>query len=326
LNYATEVSNETGMSACDVPPFTLKETTPPDITPPIIVPPPNITAECALSPATNGTIVASLGEVIASDDSDVAVTVYNDAPLQSSFPLGHSIVSYWATDSAGNQTTVQQDVRIEDTRPPYYEGSGLPNIVANATNVNGTLVSLSPPAFSDTCNRPTEINVWTDTDLTAFPMGDTTVIWKAMDTSGNLSTIPQLVTVKSQRLTCMGFLSPMNRGPVKVRNSRVLPLKASLFHADGSPVTDAELFKPPVINVSFVSSKVTSAIDVTNEALSAGMGAEGNQFELNDDGNWQYNLATINYSTKGKYRLSIESGDPIEYEIDPKCQGMYVKE
>ncbi|MFT5140914.1 MAG: hypothetical protein ACI9CB_002579, partial [Rhodothermales bacterium] len=48
-------------------------------------------------------------------------------------------------------------------------------------------------------------------------------------------------------------------------------------------------------------------------------GSEGNQFELNDEGYWQFNLKSRNYSAEGSYMVTAISGDADEYIIDPSC-------
>jgi hypothetical protein len=89
-------------------------------------------------------------------------------------------------------------------------------------------------------------------------------------------------------LSCSGFEPPMDQGAVKVKKNRVLPLKAELLDGDGYPVTDADITAPPVIQVIF-QPKTGDAEDVTEDALSAGQGTEGNQFAFSD-GTWHFNL------------------------------------
>ena len=63
--------------------------------------------------------------------------------------------------------------------------------------------------------------------------------------------------------------------------------------------------------------------DVTNEALPAGAGTTGNQFEFVNDG-WQFNLKTKNYSAAGTYHVEMVSGDDSEYLVAPMCSGEFV--
>lgn len=127
--------------------------------------------------------------------------------------------------------------------------------------------------------------------------------------------------------SCGGFESPMDgRKTVKVKKNRVLPLKAQLL--DGTtPINNFGITAPPAIQVLFVAAMADDAIDVTNEALSAGAGTEGNQFQfefLIDK--WQFNLKTKNYSAPGTYTITMESGDTGEYLVDPTCSASFIIE
>jgi hypothetical protein len=123
---------------------------------------------------------------------------------------------------------------------------------------------------------------------------------------------------------CSSFEPPMDKGAVKVKKNRVLPLKAELLDVGGNILTDAEITTPPVIQVIFTST-VGCAADVTDQALSAGHGTDGNQFEFSGV-KWQYNLQTKNYTAKGTYTVTMVSGDECEYGIESSCTATFVIE
>ena len=125
-------------------------------------------------------------------------------------------------------------------------------------------------------------------------------------------------------LSCSGFQSPMASGTVTARGNRALPLKAQLFDVDGFEMTDLNLVSPPVLQVIFLSATGSDAVDVTDDALPAGFGTDGNEFEFAvADGIWQYNLKTKNYSAVGTYAITMVSGDESEYIIDPTCEAAF---
>ena len=126
--------------------------------------------------------------------------------------------------------------------------------------------------------------------------------------------------------SCVGFESPMDSGPVKVKKNRVLPLKANLVNGDGNTIIGTDIFSPPVLHVDWVSTGGSTAIDVTEEALPAGQGTSGNQFVFTSDGIWQFNLMTKNYSAPGTYTISMITGDSLEYGINPYCTATFVVE
>jgi parallel beta-helix repeat protein len=120
---------------------------------------------------------------------------------------------------------------------------------------------------------------------------------------------------------CSGFEPPMDKGAVKVKKNRVLPLKIELLDGD-YPLTDVDIIAPPVIQVIFQPT-VGDAEDVTDEALSAGQGMDGNQFFFTGS-NWQFNLKTKNYSASGTYTITMVSGDECQYVIESACTAQFV--
>ena len=102
--------------------------------------------------------------------------------------------------------------------------------------------------------------------------------------------------------------------------NRVLPIKAELVDGDGVALGDGDLTAPPVVQVIY-DSGITGEmpVDVTDYALSAGQGMDGNLFVFNDPW-WQFNLKTKNYSAAGTYTISMVSGDGTEYVVEPTCE------
>ncbi len=126
-------------------------------------------------------------------------------------------------------------------------------------------------------------------------------------------------------MSCEGFAAPMANHPVKAKKNRVFPLKMELFDADGFEQTDVELAAAPVVTVMFASSGGGDAVDVSDEALSAGHGSDGNLFDYTDDGIWQFNLKSKNYKASGTYYVTVDSGDELEYVIEePSCVTSFI--
>lgn len=129
-----------------------------------------------------------------------------------------------------------------------------------------------------------------------------------------------------QIYTCIGFEPPLADGPVTSKKNRVLPLKAQIFNTNGDLITDTDIVAPPVIQVLFNSGSGGDPLDVTDDALPAGLGTEGNQFVFTDEGKWQFNLKTKEYTASGTYSISVVSGDDSEYIIGPSCVAQFVIE
>ena len=126
---------------------------------------------------------------------------------------------------------------------------------------------------------------------------------------------------------CEGFAAPMDRFPVKVKGKgkRVFPLRMNLFDQDGFEQTDMELLAAPVVTVMFTADGAEEAEDVTGDVLSVKKASSGNQFVYTDDGLWQFNLSSRNYTAKGTYLVTVVSGDEAEYLIDPSCVTSFVR-
>jgi hypothetical protein len=171
-------------------------------------------------------------------------------------------------------------------------------------------------------------------DFSVQPQGSTVELWSCGDTCrwrsydvlpGSVWSIFDegaegigLQEVLGPEVACVGFEPPMANYPVTAKKNRVLPLKAELFDSGGFIVLGDDLTAPPVLQVWQGYGTATDD-DVSDDALPAGQGTEGNQFVFTDDLKWQFNLKTSNYTGPGTYTVMIESGNRSEYVIEPSC-------
>ncbi|HXG73868.1 MAG TPA: HYR domain-containing protein, partial [Candidatus Nitrosotenuis sp.] len=128
----------------------------------------------------------SLEAPAVSDNVGVA-SITNDAPEK--FPVGETIVTWTATDQAGNLQTISQKVIIVDTVPPKF--AKLDQVIVEATGVENNKVTLEVPQVSDILDITSITNDAPDT----FALGETIVTWTATDEAGNSATATQKVTV-----------------------------------------------------------------------------------------------------------------------------------
>ncbi|MEO9310619.1 MAG: HYR domain-containing protein, partial [Nitrososphaera sp.] len=153
-----------------------------DTTKPQITPPKDVTVE-ASSISEN---IVTLGEPKVSDLVEIA-SITHDAP--SAFQLGQTTVTWTVTDSSGNTATATQLVTIIDTTAPAITVPE--NIVAEATGSSGTSVSIGEAEATDAIG----VESITNDSPGIFGLGTTTVTWRAVDTSGNVATAIQNVTI-----------------------------------------------------------------------------------------------------------------------------------
>ena len=130
--------------------------------------------------------VVNLGDIVVNDLSGI-LSISNDAP--ETFSFGNTTVTWSAIDNYGNKATFEQKISVIDTVPP----SILPpkDIVVEAADLNENLVDLGQPIVEDL----TEIASISNDAPDFFPVGLSTVTWSVSDSSGNISTATQTVTV-----------------------------------------------------------------------------------------------------------------------------------
>jgi hypothetical protein len=168
-----------GNTATATQTVTIVDTTKPDLTVPA-----DITQE---QTSLAGTEKVDLGQATATDICDADVAITNDAP--DVFPLGKTVVTWAATDDAGNIATGTQTVTVIDTTPPVLTVPAA--VTVEQATANGTVVPLTATA-TDLCDADVVIS---SDARPIYPLGTTTVTFTATDDSGNVSTGQTTVTV-----------------------------------------------------------------------------------------------------------------------------------
>ncbi len=159
-----------------------------DITAPNIYNYDDITKE-ADSP--NGASVAF--NPLASDNYDDSIEVACDHDSGYVFPLGTTVVSCWASDDAGNESSITFEITIEDTTPPTIsDHSDIEGV--EATSPDGATVEYEYPTASDTVDETLTVVCSPDSGST-FPIGNTEVECTVEDDSGNKNSTSFIVEV-----------------------------------------------------------------------------------------------------------------------------------
>ncbi len=200
-----------------------------DTTAPTISPPADVSVE-----ATAFTSPVVLGSVSATDLVDGSVTVSHDAPAL--FPVGTTVVTYSATDSAGNVATAMQTVTVTDTTAPTISVPADVSIEATALH---SPVMLGTATATDLVDGSVTL---THDAPALFPVGTTVVTYSATDSAGNVATAMQTVTVTDTT-------SP----------TLTVPVDLTLTTPDGSPVSG-------VIGTASATDLVDGTVSVTNDA------------------------------------------------------------
>ncbi|MDB5232420.1 MAG: hypothetical protein JWN76_3225 [Chitinophagaceae bacterium] len=122
------------------------------------------------------------------------ITITQTAGLASgsTFPVGVTTNTFTATDESGNSSTCSFTVTVVDNQPPVINCPG--NIAVIASAANGAVVNYSAPVATDNCSVTTEMIAGKESG-SIFPIGVTTVTYRATDPSGNYTDCSFTVTV-----------------------------------------------------------------------------------------------------------------------------------
>jgi len=149
---------------------------------------PVVTAPSAVTRETTGPLTSvNLGAASAVDAVDGAVAV--TASFVGPFAVGQHTVVWSATDVAGNTGTANQSVRITDTMAPVVTAPA--NVIVQASG-STTSVNLGQATVQDKVDGSVTA---TPNNSGPFPVGVTIVSWRATDSSGNIGSASQTVTV-----------------------------------------------------------------------------------------------------------------------------------
>ncbi|MGA1534571.1 MAG: HYR domain-containing protein, partial [Planctomycetota bacterium] len=153
-----------------------------------------------------------------------------------SFPVGSTEVTYTAIDHSGNTATAMLTIVIVDIEPPSI--TAVPaDITTEAHPATGlAVVDWLPPSTADNCAL-----FWVTSSASPgdpFPLGTTTVLYTATDSSGNFVTGGFLVTVTLEAPTALTYPVP---GISCFVGSAIPPLSPS---ASGGPVVEYSITPP----------------------------------------------------------------------------------
>ncbi len=178
-----------------------------DNTPPTITCPSNITVN-----ATTGlcTAVVSFGAISATDNCNAPTIVQTAGPVSGGlFPVGVTTVSFRATDAAGNTASCSFTVTVIDNQAPVITCPS--NVTANtAPGLCTAVVTYGAISATDNCTAPSITLVSGLPSGSTFPLGVSTIVYRAMDGVGNSSTCSFTVTVldiQPPTITCPANLS-----------------------------------------------------------------------------------------------------------------------
>ncbi|MCB0583308.1 MAG: HYR domain-containing protein, partial [Phaeodactylibacter sp.] len=140
----------------------------------------------------------------------------NQSTLTDNFPLGATLVTWTATDAAGNSTSCTMSVTVNDNEAPAPDADPLPDIQVDCG------AALTPPTATDNCAGPVTA---TNDDL--LGAGTHIINWVYDDGNGNTSTQTQTVTITDDIppvLTCQDITLQLdNNGQAALTPEMIAP-------------------------------------------------------------------------------------------------------
>jgi uncharacterized repeat protein (TIGR01451 family) len=171
-----------------------------DTTDPMVTAPPNVTVSTGPGATSCGAFVSdgTLGTATASDGCAGPLTpTRSGVPAGNNFHVGQTIITYTANDGHGHTKSAMQTVTVIDNTPPTL--SVPPDQTVNAP-ANSCSANVNPgtATANDNCPGVTVTGTRSDSQpLNApYPVGTTTITWKATDAANNMTTGTQTITVR----------------------------------------------------------------------------------------------------------------------------------
>ncbi|MTI40605.1 HYR domain-containing protein [Fulvivirga lutimaris] len=124
------------------------------------------------------------------------ITPTGDFDPGDTFPLGTTLVTYSASDEAGNPATYSFNVTVEDQTGPVYDNLPSNRTVPAATGDCKAVVSWPTVTATDNCTNDVDVNIGqshSSGDL--FDLGETEVTYTATDSEGNETIESFIITV-----------------------------------------------------------------------------------------------------------------------------------
>ncbi len=227
--------------------------------------PPSVTCPAPVSAEATSTagVQVSYPAAEATDDITLSPALSYDIPSGSVFALGETTVTVTAADEAGNTSTCQFTVTVQDSQAPLLTCPD--DVVWEATSATGATVSYPAASASDDVSS-VEVT-YSQGSGTPFAVGTTPVTVTVTDGAGNASTCQFTVTVRdttAPTIVCPAEVVVEAMGPAGAVAGFVLPQATDAVTA--SPQVTAS----PVSGSTFMLGSTPVTLTATDDAGNVG--------------------------------------------------------
>jgi len=130
------------------------------------------------------------------------------------YPVGTTVVTWTATDAAGNPSSCLQNITVTDIEAPSIDCP--PDISVFATSAAGAVVNYTAPVGTDNCSGVTTAMIAGLASGSTFPIGTTIVTYEVTDGAGLTADCSFTVTVTgvAPSIVCPANITVDNDGGV----------------------------------------------------------------------------------------------------------------
>jgi hypothetical protein len=159
--------------------------------------------------------VVAVGSPVASDncsEAKVSSVRSDGAALDAPYPVGHTTITWTATDAAGNKASATQTITVLDIEAPVFGLSAQSILTVNATSPAGAVVTF---AFDATDNVGVVSQSCEPASGSVFSAGNHDVTCSASDAAGNIGYklfSVFVVDAQAQMQNLMGLLRDLPNG------------------------------------------------------------------------------------------------------------------
>ncbi len=207
-------------SGCAIWTFTVGDVTPPTITCPASITTSN-------SPATACSAIVTYGSISATDNCSAPNIVQTGGPSSgANFLVGITTVSFRATDAAGLSANCSFTVTVNDATAPSITCPASVTTTNSPANACSAIVTYGSISATDNCTAPSITRIAGLASGSNFPVGVTTMVYRAADLANNTATCSFSVTVND--VTAPTITCPAN---ITVNNSPATACSAPVTYS-----------------------------------------------------------------------------------------------
>ena len=301
-----------------------------DSTAPVVMAPAPISVaatDASGTQSSDAVISAFLGGASANDAVDGSLPVSHDAPAR--FPLGVTVVTFSAVDSAGNTGSAQSSVTVSDQTAPEIQLNG------NASMTLNTGDSYTEPgaSASDNVDGPVPVIISGSVD-TGIP-GLYQIRYDASDSAGNSASVTRSVTVQDASAPVVMAPAPISVAATDASGTQSSDAVISAF-LGGASANDAVDGSLPVshdaparfpLGVTVVTFSAVDSAGNTGSAQSSVTVSDQTAPEIQLNGNASMTLNTGDSYTEPGASASDNVDGPVPViisgSVDTGIPGLY---